>query len=441
MRIFSLPLSLLLLLSPLFAQAATDRPNVIVIMADDIGFECYSGYGSEFYSTPNIDRLGATGAQFTQAYSQPICTPSRVKIMTGKYNFRNYAEFRVLDLSEPTFAKMVKANGYATTIAGKWQLSPENLDGPFQAGFDEYLLWHFTLGNGGNSEYPIFKHKGSRYKSPRLFLNSKLVSDQEGKYGPDTVTDYIVDYIKRKQDSPFLIYYPMMLVHDPFDPTPFSPDWESADPDREPREVFREMVTYMDKVIGRIVDTLDETGLRENTLIIVTGDNGTNRKITSPFPGRGDIAGGKGTMKDAGTRVAFVANWKGVIPEGTVIDKPISFADVLPTIGDATGSSIPEETDGISLMPLIRGEFDQARDWIFMSYSQNGLNKAPYRCFVRDTQWKLYADGSLFDVPNDWLEESPASGLEADAARQRLQPILDRIMSQAPKEHFEWGSN
>ncbi|MEK6236489.1 MAG: sulfatase-like hydrolase/transferase, partial [Planctomycetales bacterium] len=189
-------------------RGAGRPPNVIVIMADDVGFECYSSYGSKYYSTPNIDKLAATGARFSQAYSQPICTPSRVKIMTGRYNFRNYTKFGELDLSQPTFAKMVKSAGYATAVAGKWQLSPGNLKGPHQAGFDEYCLWHFDAGN-----------KGSRYKSPKLFRNAELVPKTDGEYGPRVVTDFICDFIERKKDKPFLVYYPMILVHNPFDPT------------------------------------------------------------------------------------------------------------------------------------------------------------------------------------------------------------------------------
>lgn len=167
MNKFRLPLSLLLILISSLAGNCSiaqtgDRPNVIVIMADDIGFECYSGYGSEFYSTPNIDRLAKTGARFTQAYSQPICTPSRVKLMTGQYNFRNYTTFGELDLTQPTFAKMVKANGYSTAIAGKWQLSMTDPKGPYKAGFDEYFLWHFAGNQGPHADNPQFKNKGSR---------------------------------------------------------------------------------------------------------------------------------------------------------------------------------------------------------------------------------------------------------------------------------------
>lgn len=408
------------------------KPNVIVIMADDIGFECYSQYGSEFYQTPQIDRLATTGAKFTQAYSQPICTPSRVKIMTGRYNFRNYTTFGELDLTQPTFAKMVKANGYATAIAGKWQLSLANLAGPHQAGFDEYCLWHFSQGHAPQSAPNEFRTRGARYKSPRLYQNGTLVPDTAGKYGPDIVSDFICDYIERKQDEPFVVYYPMILVHDPFDPTPDSRDWDEKDPNREPMEHFREMVHYMDKIIGKIIDTLEATGLRENTLIVVTGDNGTNRSITSPFPSRGVIRGGKGSMQDAGNRVAFVANWPGQIKPGTVVDSPIGFTDVLPTIAEVTGSVVPTGSDGNSFWPLLQGDASQARGWVFQSYSKNGPGKAPYRCFVRNANWKLYADGSLYNVPQDWLEKTPVTGSPANAARRILQPHLDRIVSEIP---------
>jgi arylsulfatase A len=411
-----------------------EKPNVIVVMADDIGFECYSAYGSEFYKTPNIDTLAKTGAMFTQAYSQPICTPSRVKIMTGRYNFRNYTQFGELDLNQATFAKTVKANGYATAIAGKWQLSAGNLDGPAQAGFDEYCLWHFSKGGSRDGLPEKFKNKGSRYKSPRLFRDGQLVPNTEGKYGPDIVSDYICDFIERKKDVPFVVYYPMILVHNPFDPTPDSRDWEQKDTSRKPIEHFREMVHYMDKVIGKIVRKLEATGLREETLILVTGDNGTNRALASPFPSRGMIQGGKGTMKDAGNRVAFVASWPGQIEPGTVIDSPIEFTDVAMTIADVTGSSAPDGADGRSFLPLLKGDVSNARGWIFQSYSKDGPGKSPYRCFVRDANWKLYADGSLYNVPDDWLEESPVTGRKGKQARERLEPILDQVLKEMPKK-------
>jgi arylsulfatase A len=427
----SLPVIFALLLSApsLFAN----RPNIVVIMADDIGFECYSCYGSEFYSTPNIDQLAATGAKFTQAYSQPICTPSRVKIMTGRYNFKNYSAFGELDLTQNTFAKVAQTAGYSTYVAGKWQLSPGNLQGPYEAGFDEYCLWHFAKGGkGGPPLASMFKNKGNRFKSPHLFENGELVPDTEDKYGPEIVTSKICDFIERKKDDPFVVYYPMINVHSPFVPTLDSSDWEDTDKSRGSLEHFRDMVHYMDKSVGRIIKKLDETGLRENTLVIVTGDNGTHTSLTSPFPARGEIRGGKGSMTDNGNRVAFVANWPAVIKPGTVIDQPVDFAAIMPTVAELTGAKTPKNADGQSLVPLLKGDTTEARDWIFMSYSRSGAKNASYRAFVRDAQWKLYADGSLYNVPNDWEEKKPVTQTKGERARKRLQPILHRIIKDAP---------
>jgi len=405
--------------------AERKRPNIVLIMADDIGFECYGAYGSTHYQTPRFDELARDGARFTHAYAQPVCTPSRAKIMTGKYNFRNYTEFGRLDLSEPTFAKMLRSAGYRTCIAGKWQLSPTDLGGPRKAGFDEYLLWHFSTQDDKDNPDNEFGRKGSRYKSPRLYRDGRLVENTEDKYGPDLAVDYINEFMERHRDEPFLVYYPMMLVHAPFEPTPDSADWETGGKDPE---YFPDMVHYMDKCIGRVADKLDELGLRENTLILVTGDNGTGRDIESPLEGYGTIKGGKGSMIDAGTHVGFVANWPGHIDAGTIVDSPIDFADVLPTMADAAGIPIPEYADGQSLLPILGGDDREARGWIFMSYADEDVSPPTYRYFVRDQRWKLYDDGALYDVPNDRDEVNPVSGPETEAVRERLQAILDEIL-------------
>lgn len=428
---------LVLFVASSVVSAEERRPNVVVIMADDIGFECYSGYGSEYYQTPHIDRLAKTGAQFTRAYANPICTPSRVKIMTGRYNFRNYTSFGNLDLTQNTFAKVARQAGYATAVAGKWQLSAGNLDGPRQAGFDEYCLWHFAKGSAGDKVEvaPQFADKGGRFKSPRLYQNGNLVADTEGKYGPDIVSDFLCDFIRRSArenpDKPFVAYYPMILVHSPFVPTPDSPDWEKTDKSRKPLEHFRDMVHYMDKVIGKIATTLKDEGVDENTLLIVTGDNGTHTKLVSPFPERGQIRGGKGKIIDDGTHVAFVANWPGTITPGTVIDTPIDFTSILPTVAELAGLENIPNADGQSLVPLLKGDTSAARDWAFVSYSRNGAGG--FRCFLRQGDWKLYADGPLVNVPADWLEENPMTGDEVAGRRAAMQALLDPIVADAEK--------
>ncbi len=428
--------------------SAQEKPNIIVILADDIGFECFSAYGSEFYQTPHIDALAAGGARFTQAYSQPICTPSRVKILSGKYNFRNHEGFATYPFEDKTFAQVARQSGYSTAIAGKWQLSAGDLTGPDRAGFDEYSLWHFAehILRGADGGIPErlpepFTNKGSRYKSPRLFENGTLLTDTDGKYGPDIVTDFLCDFIERKKNEPFLIYYPMMLVHAPFEPTPDSPDWAKKDPGRGSGEHYRDMVHYMDRMVEKITAKLEEQNLRENTLILFTGDNGTPRQITSPFPGRGEIRGGKGLMIDDGNRVPFIANWPETIKPDSVIHSLIGFADFWPTIAELTGSKRSPITDGQSFLPLLKGITANARPWLFQSYSVHGPSSAPFRCFTRDADWKLYSDGSLYNVPNDWLEAHPVTGPEGEKHRKRLQKALDQVLKDVPKELIDWETS
>ncbi len=425
----------LLLLSWIYPETtAQDKPNVIVIMADDIGYECYGHKGSEIYQTPHIDQLAASGAEFTHAFAEPKCTPSRVALMTGRYPFRTYRAFGELDLTQPTFATMLQDHGYATAIAGKWQLSPGNLKGPYQAGFDEYCLWHFSAAHDRKRQAnlpPQFRNKGSRYASPRLFENGQLRTDTEDRFGPDIVTNFICDFIDRKQDQPFLVYYPMFLTHSPFGPTPDSADWPTKNRNRKSIEHFKEMVAYMDKMVGKITHKLETTGLRERTLILVTGDNGTDKKLSSPFPPRGVVKGGKGTMTDAGNRVAFVANWPGTIKPGTVIDTPICLPDVLPTLAEISGSTLPT-TDGLSLVSLMKGLATEHRGWIFQSYGEKRPTLGSSRSFVRDADWKLYADGSLYHVSEDWEEKTPVHTPASEATRSRLESILKNVIQSIP---------
>ncbi len=216
---------LIILFVGVSSTAFSQGPNIILIMADDVGWECFGSYGAEDYQTPNIDFLAENGIQFNNCYSTPICTPSRVKIMTGKYNFRNYTYFGYLSPEEKTFGHLMQEAGYKTAIAGKWQLNGlyHNAEGshdnarPYNAGFDEYCLWQLCI--------PVVK-KGNnmteRFWSPPLERNGKImtIEDNHELYGPDIMSDFVCDFIKRNQDQPFFVYYPTVLVHDPFVPTP-----------------------------------------------------------------------------------------------------------------------------------------------------------------------------------------------------------------------------
>jgi arylsulfatase A len=402
------------------------RPNIVLIMADDLGYECLGCYGSASYRTPVLDGLVATGMRFDHCYSQPLCTPSRVKIMTGQYNFRNYETFGILDPTQTTFAHVLKGAGYATCVVGKWQLygssdqkGPVRGRGayPSETGFDEHCLWQID-------------RRDSRYRDPLIVENGRYRDDMKGKYGPDVFTDYALDFIERQKDHPFLLYFPMALTHDPFVPTPDSRQWTQAK-HKANTKYFADMVTYMDKLVGRIVNKLDELGLRENTLVLFTADNGTHRSIESRL-GDKIIRGAKGRTTDAGTHVPLVASWPGTMPAGRVCDDLIDFTDFLPTLVEAAGARLPRDLprDGRSFLPQLRGQEGNPREWVFCHYFRDAGDAV--QCYARDKRWKLYTSGKLFDVPADPLEEHPitfgAGDMEAAAARQKLQAVLDSLL-------------
>jgi len=227
----------------------------------------------------------------------------------------------------------------------------------------------------------------------------------------------------------------MALTHGPFCPTPDSPEWGQ---DVTNKKYYRDMVAYMDKVVGRIVRKLDGLGLRESTLVLFTADNGTPRGITSDMTDGSSIDGGKGSTTDAGTHVALVANWKGTTPAGKVSADLVDFSDMLLTLADAGGVSLPgdETVDGRSFLPQLRGQRGNPRDWIFCYYQRNPGD--PLYRFARDQRWKLYDNGGyqragkLFDVQADRLEANPIppgqGGEEAALARERLQAALNSMV-------------
>ena len=203
---------LLAALLPAFSFAK--QPNVLLIMADDVGIEAFGCYGGSSYRTPQIDKLAEGGLRFTHAYSQPLCTPTRVQIMTGRYNHRNWTYFGILDPKEKTFGHLMKEAGYKTCISGKWQL--QSYDPPdfpnaerrrgkgmkvTQVGFDEHCLFH-----SWHTE-----KKGSRYAGPTYYKNGKLMTEGKDTYGPDVSVDFILDFMERNRKEPMFVYYPMAL--------------------------------------------------------------------------------------------------------------------------------------------------------------------------------------------------------------------------------------
>ena len=417
-------------LPSVFAQRSKEVgiPNVVLIMADDVSWEAFGCYGAEDYRTPNIDALAKQGVRFAHCYSTPICTPSRVEIMTGQYSFRNYTHFGYLNPEDKTIGHLMQSAGYQTAIAGKWQLNglynklPGSDDSrrPLEAGFHESYLWQVTTGkqlkNGG----------GERFWSPPLERNGVMetVEDNAGKYGPDLMCDFLCDFIDRNQSKPFFVYYPMVLVHNPFVKTPDTigndPRTQAANKAPKDKDLQKEnfvaMVEYMDQIVGRLVEKVQAIGQEENTVIVFTADNGTNRSITSRWHGQ-DIKGGKGGMKDMGTHVPLVVSWPGKSPTGVVNDDLVDFTDIYPNLADAAGVARGEGDpfDGRSILPQLRGQTGYPRDWVFLHY-QPYWGAQPGQ-FARTQNYKLYRDGGFFHVPDDLKESKDLDrdSLSADA--------------------------
>lgn len=420
--LISLLLVTLTALGAVGAPERTSKPNIILILADDLGYETIGANGGTSYRTPVLDGLAAKGARFTRCYAQPLCTPTRVQLMTGLSNARNYVRFGRMDPRSVTFGNLLKKEGYATCIAGKWQLG-RDAELPRQFGFDEHCLWQHL-------------RRPPRYANPGLEVNGVQKDYTNGEYGPDLVNRYVLDFITRKKDGPFFVYYPMMLTHDPYQPTPDSPDWDpkalGEAVNRHPRH-FGEMVSYMDKLVGRVTSRLDELGLRDNTLLIFVGDNGTGRGVRSRM-GEREVRGGKGLTTEAGMRVPLIVDWPKSVAKGRVHDDLVDTTDFLPTLLEAAGAPAPAdlELDGRSFLPQLRGETGRPRPWLYCWYAPrqaNNLN-APPREFVFNHRYKLYRTGEFYDLLRDVEEKSPlqVSELtgEAAAAAKSLLSALDQ---------------
>jgi arylsulfatase A-like enzyme len=425
------------------------QPNIIFILADDIGYEAFGCDGGTSYKTPNIDRMAKEGMLFNLCYSQPLSAPSRSQLMTGKYNFRNYHGFGVMDPGTETFGNLLKDAGYVTGVTGKWQLygdaDQQKLAGhhgvlPREVGFDHYFLWHTVF---PNMEFPdslkgdklIIKgettQREARYKNPVILTEDGKLTFHD-QYGPQLFERWAENFIDENKDRsrPFFLYYPMVLMHDPFQPTPNSKGWENSNGyDPSDPKYFGDMMEYMDMLVGRLIKKVNDAGIADNTIIIFTGDNGTNRKIYSQWCGQ-KIRGDKGFPQEWGIHVPFVAYWKGHIKAGSVNNNMIDFTDILPTFMDIAGTGIPAgfKVDGMSILDQLLGKKDAPkRDNTFGWYDAKWISIFPKAIWIQDSShtWKLYHDGKFYNLKNDPDEKTPLN--DKDLTKQE-RGIKNRLM-------------
>jgi len=416
------------------APVVPAKPNIIVLLIDDMGYECIGANGCTSYKTPVIDSLAAKGVRFEYCYAQPVCTPTRLQLMTGIYNVRNYTDFGEMDPNCVTFANILKPAGYATCISGKWQLGSD-LGLPKKFGFDEYCLWQHT-------RTPPLKTP-SRYANPGLEINGVAKDFTNNEYGPDIVSDYALDFIQRKKDQPFFLYYTMMLTHGPYDPTPDSADYDKPKPGSRkatrPDGVslnFADMVAYTDKLTGKLIAKLDELGIRDNTLLIILGDNGTGRG-TVTIMGERKFIGGKGLPTDAGMHVPLIVSWPDKAAKGKVSRAIIDTTDFLPTICEAAGVTVPAELniDGNSFLPQVLGKEGNPRAWYY-SWQCGQKEKGITAEFAATPDFKLSRAGDFYDLRSDIEENNPlkvaALKGESATAAKMLQGVLDQYKNARP---------
>ena len=403
------------------------KPNVIVIMADDIGAEGLACYGSTIYTSPQLDKMAAEGVRFNNAYATPLCTPSRVMIMTGTYPHRNGFKALIgkrpglrMPGNIPTFGHYFKNAGYKTAIAGKWQLGKFDAfpNQPVDHGFDKFCMWTW-----------FYKEKkDSRYYKPHIHVNGKFFQGTEKDFGPDYYSKFLLDFIDENKDEPFFIYFPMALVHSPFIIPPKLEDLASkkfTDDLDKSTKAFGHMITYMDDIIGQMIERLKKHEIDDNTMIIFTGDNGTHKKITSKLPGM-DLKGGKGDAIESGSRVPFIVRWPGKI-KPAVSDEFFCLVDVLPTICSIADIKVTAEVDGMDLSHSFFGKEGKNREYIVM----------PYKGFyVRDKRFRLHEDGRFFDIPvtsdKERYSEKESKNPEHEPHRKRLQSLIDKYINKSP---------
>ncbi len=384
---------------------APAKPNIIMILSDDVGLgdvHCTGGH----FSTPHIDALASGGTRFEYCYAMPLCGPSRCETLTGRYPFRtglisNQSAGALEGHKEIMIPTVMKKAGYATACVGKWGQMPF---GPGEWGFDEYISTH------GSGRY--WAEQKIDYEE-----NGQWETLKEGEYLPDLMHTFIVNFLEKNKDKPFFLYYPMEAIHGPILRTP------DSKPGADKDQLYTDNIEYMDKLVGKLMAELDRLHLREKTLVIFTGDNGTAHfgKEISKVDGK-PISGMKASMLEGGSRVPLLVNWPGVTPAGKVNHDLTDFSDFFGTFAELGGAQLPAGVtmDSQSFAPQIKGEKGTPRDWIYVEL--NG------KSYARDARYKLTNRGELFDLKNAPFEEIDTTSTTDEAAlaaRKKLQAVLD----------------
>lgn len=380
---------------------AAERPNILLLLCDDIGAHELGVYGHPDHQTPHLDQLARTGIHFETGYATPICHPTRFQLMTGQYAHHNgvyqfpnrpggpaKADVGVDDITTHlTIGQIFQRAGYATAQCGKWQLSGEHPRLIREAGFDEYCMWAYRHNLPAGVDHDGLWEgragtKTARYWHPSIVQNGEKLPTTIDSYGPDIFSDFAIDFIRRHREQPFFVYYPMALVHGPHWPTP-ADDPRDEDKPKNAKNNWKSNVEYADHIVGKLVAALDELGVRDNTLFIFVGDNGTG-------------GNGKGRTTELGCRVPFIVNGPGLVNATGACRELVDVSDILPTCCDVAGIELPADhgIDGVSFRSYFEGDLTPKRTWIYQ-YLGGGRVVRTKRWLLEDNSLQEF--GRLYD--------------------------------------------
>ena len=417
-----------------------EKPNIIILLADDQGYGDLGITGNPVMETPNIDELARESATMNNFYVSPVCAPTRASLMTGRYNYRTgvtdtYIGRSMMRTDEVTIAEVLRSAGYATGIFGKWHLGDNYPMRPMDQGFEESLILH---GGGLSQPSDPFENHG-RYTDPILFHNGKPVHTKG--FCTDVYYRHAIDFIRKNvmRHRPFFAYIPTNAPHGPFRDVPpelkqyyLKKDLASISfekkPDIEKLAAICAMVTNIDQNVGRLIKVLKELNIESNTIVIYMSDNGPNSRRYV-----GEMRGKKGDVIEGGIRTMFFMHWPAVFKGGESSDVRVAHYDVMPTLLDAAGVPVPEglKLDGRSFLPLLKGDSGQWPDRKIFLQWHRGYEPQPYKHFAATgKEWKLLSIDSaafeLFDLRNDPYELNDLSG------------DYPQKLDQMKKEYLKW---
>ena len=417
------------------ASEADPRPNVVLIVADDLGYGQLGSYGSA-EPTPVLDRLASSGVRLTDGYAAaPICLPSRASLLTGLYHQR-FRDAQSIPRRHRMLMQVLQQAGYATGCIGKWHQGVDTQNHPLEWGCDEFFgflggLHDYHAADLTLDEYRRALPDASYSDRIRLQRFSPILAGTREVDSFDYLTrelsERAVDFIRRegrRRSRPFLLYLAYNAIHGPLQ----SPDVRQPPVGPRRGDVTRDMIRELDVGVGRVLDTLEEEDLRKNTLVVFTSDNGA---LFAPGLGRvnGPLRGAKASYAEGGLRVPFVWSWPAGLPAGTVYRRPVSQLDILPTVVAAAGAEIllGEEIDGVDLLPFLRGNERGEPHAVLYWGDREGRRYA-----LRSQRWKLLRDrdgepARLFDLVRD-------PGEQIDLAQSQVERV--RVMQ---AQHAAWS--